>query len=343
MSDDLTPLLSELAEQPDERPPPGLDDAVLAAITGRRRRSWRGPASAAAIVALAAVLLGTLLRPGPPELVLTEGRQHVEGTARLLVPGAEVAIDGAAVVVVEPGPGALRREGQEVAMDATHALAAAAGAVVTVVVMQGSAHIFPTEREAVVVQAGAQHTLRPEGAPPVAARAPEERSPPAQVDDQLGALEEEVARLRFENTVVKGQLSAHMGEPIPWPEHVSAAVSPGGFEERLAAAVAEVEGLELTELRCEEYPCMAVITGVGDEAELHGSVAAMEEALRDAIPEEDVAAMILAGIDQSDGADAVLTLSVAALDKPEDGRADPAVTERVEQRFRQATDELAGR
>ncbi len=341
-------LPAGLAALGDDAPPPGLDAAVLAQVSdplpARRAPSWTHLALAAAAAAALALLAPTWLDQRTT-LTLLDGRQEVRGHAEVLVPGARVEVDGVALVDVEPASARTRSAVQEDPMK-THLLSAAAGAALTVAVIEGSAWIWPdAEATPIEVKAGDTHVV-PAAAP---AAAPRPAVRPAavasaavddHVQDYIDGLEAEVARLTFENTLVKGQLETHTGVAQPWPEDVHPLVRPEAFTARLTEAVAGIEGATLHDVRCDEYPCLGIVTATGAEPQLKQMIVAIAQAMEAGAPDGELGNMISAGISKdSDDPDdpGILTLGVATMDAREGGQdSDP----RLQQRMVDAEDEV---
>lgn len=251
-----------LAELPDPTPPRHLDEAVLS--SARRPRPWLLLPWALAAAALLAVLAWP--RRDPPSAVLLEGRQVVEGHVTVLAGDLPVEVRGRAEISVEPPAGALRESDQEVSEMTIHTLAAAlTGAAVTVAVYEGSALINPGAEDAVALAAGETHTTAPPAAPQqravVTRAAPEDLSGASreELEARVSALEEELAAARFEQQVASGRLTAHEGEPQEWPEGLPEAFTAGPYEQALAEAFEGAEGMELVEVDCSEFPCLAIV------------------------------------------------------------------------------------
>lgn len=81
----------------------------------------------------------------------------------------------------------------------------------------------------------------------------------AEVHDRLDALQIEADRLAAAATVLAG-------EPVPWPDDAPEAVREPAVRARLEAAAAAIgDGFALRELRCDEYPCIAIYHQLGEE------------------------------------------------------------------------------
>jgi hypothetical protein len=279
----LQQLSGDLAELPEEAPPPGLDDAVLAALdrsadarvtpTANPRWGW---AAGGLLLAAAALLALWLRAPAPTVMHVVAGDQLVDGVVAVMVGDNRVEIDGLARITVEPAGGVAREWGPnpEDSMTRTQTLAAvgaaAAGAVLTVAVYEGSAVIYDAEASPTVLQAGETHATGPTtpAAAPRGIPVPPERPLPAgateaqtiaHLRDRVDELEEALQQAEFTGALAQGQLVAHMGEPQQWPDDVRPELQPDLFEERLNAALEANPEANLVELDCSEYPCIAVI------------------------------------------------------------------------------------
>ena len=272
--DDLTDALRDL---PDEVPvPEHLDARVLALATTRRRGpGWVGLALSATGGALATAAVAALLlagTPAPGEYRLIEGIETVRGDGvMLLAGGVWVQIDGEAHITVEPRDGTARRDSPEVNMGASHWLAAAGGAAVTVVVITGAAMVWPEGGMGPLeLRAGESWTSEEAGGPvggptPLAIRlSPDSAAGAAALSGDLegatqAALAAEVQRLRTEAALMRGQLERYQGTPEPWPDQVPADLEPTNFEATIEDVLKDMPDVELVRLDCDEYPCLAVV------------------------------------------------------------------------------------
>ncbi|MCA9495077.1 MAG: hypothetical protein KC621_34350, partial [Myxococcales bacterium] len=260
-------LGAELTTLPEEAPPPHLDARVLGRSRPRRSApGWLLPGAAAlAAVALVAVGLGEV---EPTTVVVEQGTQLVQGRAEVLAGGIPVSVDGSVRISVEPDGALVRVSPSEDPMMKTvgaGVAGAALGALVTVVVTEGSAtvggdapiELGPGERK--VVQVGGPRIERV--AAPIALPAgatDAERVAALQAENE--ALRAELEELRFSEGVARGQLAASQGDPSEWPDEVPAGFAPEAFEANLRAAIAQFPGVEVHALDCGEYPCVAALT-----------------------------------------------------------------------------------
>ncbi|MCB9797687.1 MAG: hypothetical protein H6741_33775 [Alphaproteobacteria bacterium] len=291
--------------------------------------------------ALLALTAWGLRAPEPEALTLLAGDQLVEGRARVLAAGSlPIDVDGRALVRVHPNLTPSPEEDPEMML--REIMAAAAGAAITVAVYEGTASFLPGPEEApVVVAAGEQVHVDAEGRPAgpqrrvvqVVAPAEGERPAPSTLaEDDLRA---EVEALRFENTLLRGQVRAAQGVVQDWPEGTPAALEGPALEVGLAEALG-AHG-ELLELDCAEYPCIASIQlarGYDREA-LEGALGAFKDGVKAEAGLDELGMML--GIAESrtseDGEpDGV---AVLALLQPDD-LGDPDLTERLHTREREA-------
>lgn len=249
----ISGLPGALAALPLEAPPDTLRVAsnTLPVASAPRRRPVFALASAAALAA--AALLAVLTR-APPTVALDAGEIQTDGAALVHVPGGRVEADGKIRVTVEPPEGLRRGVGVEAPMK-THLLSAAAGAAITVAVLEGKARFVPERGEPVELSAGQTHHTGPSPAP-----APEDRAGfQATPTDAAGraALEDQVKALELQLAVARGQLAQVEGTQQPWPEKLAAALRPDAFEGTARGVATAVPGTRLIRVDCEEYPCVA--------------------------------------------------------------------------------------
>ncbi len=168
--------------------------------------------------------------------ILDDLRVDVRGRARL-----------------EPSDPAERVSGQEREMYRSHLIAFAAGAALTLVVEHG---------EALVTNGGAENVVSAGSSYPVPQREPspgEGGAAPSEVEalrQENQRMSERVAAL--ERVAAPGAGSPGAVSPIPWPELVPPGLAAAPFRQLAADAAAEVEGAELVEVDCAEFPCIAV-------------------------------------------------------------------------------------
>lgn len=262
-------LPEALADLPEEAPPPALDRKVLAAAkpaVGRSRSGWLAVAGWAVAAAAAVVALW----PDPqPELILAAGHQWVDGEALLRAGDQLIEIDGAALVTVEPSGGVARGAGAEVEMSAREAVVGAlAGAVVTVAVYEGTARLWPASGDATAAEVVAAGEVRQVGASGPERQVRLSKAPAGETPEQAVArltaerdqLAQALEEARFEGALTRGQLAQHQGEPIPWDDAIPAAFGPEAVEKGITAFLADHPELELANLDCDEFPCIATFS-----------------------------------------------------------------------------------
>ncbi|MBT3222047.1 MAG: hypothetical protein HN348_23485 [Proteobacteria bacterium] len=232
----MAALPNALHSLPDTRAPVQLDKLVVrqrAAMvekhsTGRWHFGW--PAllrrfGSGTVLAAAAVGLFALGRLTYTDATVTlqMGSNRVEGYATLFAADTRVVVDGVAVVSVEPSRTSHRSATyQEEIMKGTHPITALAGSALTVVVLEGSALLYPEDTWSDPVEILAGETYR--------IRADETRSAPDRVaevpfvsveHDRVTELEGQVKTLQFENAIMKGQLATYRSDGrSEWPAEV---------------------------------------------------------------------------------------------------------------------------
>ena len=312
---ELRALSAGLDALPDAiTPPPALDAAVAEALTAspaapsepsppRPRLALWGALAAAAGLLL--VMAGPWSSPLPARLTLAGGAQLVEGdsVAVATLSGAEVTVSGKALISVEPHDAGLREGGQmpptEDELMTKYLLSAAAGAVLTVAVYEGTAEVTPPDGgDAVTVSAGEQQVFASAGEEGmsrpqrrVVVRRPgggsEDGAPQtvAELEAEVEALRRHVAALELERDLQEGALKAMEGEPQPWPEDgVAEAFAEPGFTSRLEELVSGNPDLELLGVDCEEFPCMAVLR---DHSSEEGWMRGLHQDVSGQWPDED--------------------------------------------------------
>ena len=357
MLEDLPADLAELSSA--ETPPADLDARVLAAHTRpapvaarptHRRSPWPALALAAGLLLAAGPGLGWALSVDEPvQVTIADGRHRITGDAVEVLAGTtRVEVRGDAWVTVEPGHDPARRSGQEDRMDKSHVLSAAGGAVVTIAVVSGVALLWPDAQAdaPVTVAAGETRTIGERsagddaGGEVVVDKTPRPAGLTPEVAAFVDQLEQDNARLRFENQLMKGQLAVG-SEPIPWPDDLPAALRPERFAESASQAIAGVEGLEFVQEDCAEYPCL-VVARVKDGLEPAAAQAALHqlgERLGDLLGGEDARTFLsVAKVSDDEGGEDTLAVAGVA----PGGRDDisDGLTERMMQRVQGLEQEL---
>jgi hypothetical protein len=276
----MSSLPDDLAALPQPAPPPALDQAIIdrwavpaprEVIAGEetdepvpvapppaRSRPWL----LLVPVALAAAVFGALLVPtSPAQVRVSLGTQHVEGEVHVLAGDTTVDLDGVADVIVEPGDLHARAEDP---MNRSHLLSAAAGSVVTVVVMEGVAVVHEGDTPAVTVHAGERRTTGGTAAPTSVAA---DGGATGDTEARITALEAELQDLRLRYAMVKGQLDGRLGQPLDFPPDLPVGYRPQEFDSRARLVVENVPGTELVRTECEEYPCVAYYKSTSGDAQ----------------------------------------------------------------------------
>ena len=288
-------LPDQLAALPDALPdPPALRPGHAHTTSGFAPR-WAWVAVAGLAAALAVAVGPLAFAPGPAHLQMEHGAQTIEGVSSVHIGSLRVDVAGEARISVEPATADGRSAEQEDPMK-PHLPSAiggvAAGALVTVAVVQGTALVYPAEGVSPVeVQAGQVHRQAVEGdvgpqpvrrvvrAPSAAAAvAPEQVKHAApEVSAYIGALEEELEAARVKNAVLEGQLAARDGTPVDWPTNLPDGLTSDRFEATFQAVAGDVDGLTLDRVDCSEYPCIAVFQGdMEPDAVRHAAEAAQQ-------------------------------------------------------------------
>ncbi|TNE85462.1 MAG: hypothetical protein EP330_25600 [Deltaproteobacteria bacterium] len=240
-------LGAELDALPLPRLPAALVDTVVASPGRRRSPMW----GAVAIAAAALLVLPWLRTPTPTRITLSPGSHLIDGNALVSVGDDTVTIDGRArLELAEEEPMKLAVAG------------AAAGALLTVAVYEGSARIAGPSGE--VQLAAGEDWQAP---PPTAVKRVVHGGAPsgpvvsvATLDECKQSVDELSAGLeqaQMEAAFLRGQLATHEGDPVPWPADVPEALLPDNLE---AAFVDAFEGIgAIVSMDCEEYPCIVVV------------------------------------------------------------------------------------
>ncbi|MEY3211158.1 MAG: hypothetical protein RIT28_1639, partial [Pseudomonadota bacterium] len=130
----------------------------------------------------------------------------------------------------------------------------------------------------------------------------------------------ELARLRFENDVLRGQLRAAEGAEQPWPKDAPDALREPSFGRSVQASLDD--DMRLIELDCGEFPCIAFVE-MPDEADRSESVVQRLQAQLKPAVGEDMGVMAMErGYRTTNGTGRVLALAVspASLMNEESGK-----------------------
>ncbi len=310
-------VLADLAGLSPTLPPPAhlavpTADAPPTTRTTAPTRPVPLPWVLAGAAAAAALLLA--LRPTPAATIVTDADGAVlDGRIDLnLASGHSLELDGRGrIATTPPDPEApvLR-----------HPLAAAAGgALLTVAIYEGSALLRGPDG-AVELQAGdsrtvdvdtpaPQRVVRVADGPAPASGAPAGAA--TSTEEELARLRAENEALRFENALVKGNLTAHEGQPMAWPDDLPERLRPDGFAAMVEAAVADVEGVELVEVDCAEFPCIGVLRSTEAGPGWEEQASAVPKGLAADLG-EDYGAMVMAR-GEDDGTGPVMLMGFALM------------------------------
>lgn len=227
--------------------PAGHQRPLAAPRPTSSQRASRVPSSWLPVaLPLAAALVGAVLgrMTAPP--------------ATVELPGHQLTVDGTVSIA------------QEQDMNRT-TKAAAAG--LTVALISGSAWLSSDMADASAVELDTTPVrLAAPPAPPAPPRAPTPPAPPA--DDGSA---DRIAQLEFENTLLRGALERHEGQPRSFPSDYPGDLLPAAFEASVRPLVDLEEDLDLVGVDCAEYPCVAWVEAMGDkEAEWSGRLSSLK-------------------------------------------------------------------
>ena len=167
---------------------------------------------------------------------------------------------------------------------ATHTLSALAGAALTVTVLEGRATYHPNGgAEPTVLHAGDQISVGAPVTPRPPPPAPKVETPatvPA-LQARVSELEHQLAEAQFTRSLASGALVAMQGEPVPWPADAPAAARPEGFRANIDAFLADHPDMGMIAIDCDEFPCLAVLSGKVGDAEPREIATALHDGLLD--------------------------------------------------------------
>ncbi|MCO4745464.1 MAG: hypothetical protein KC912_11800 [Proteobacteria bacterium] len=235
--------------------PADLVDAVLADDAPAAERSRRGWWLGAAGTLAAAAALLVALTPSPARIELGPGSHLIEGHALVVVGDSTATVDGRARFELVPGT---PEEHMKPAL-----IGAAAGALLTVSVYEGTARLSGPAGKAEVAAGETWSAPQAKGAAPVPKPAGGSALPVVSVatlDECRSSVEElsvGLEQAQMEAAFLRGQLATHEGDPVPWPEDVPEGLQPDNLEAAFAMAF---EGIgTIVSMDCEEYPCIVVV------------------------------------------------------------------------------------
>jgi hypothetical protein len=329
-------LPSDLAALPLRPRPEGLPSPV-------RAGGWGAPAWFGVGALAAAALLFALTTHATPSVVPSVGEQAYDGTLDVLLPQGRLHVDGVVDLIVEPAEGVVREQGStEDPMNRTHLVAALAGAAITVAVVEGHATLYPDEGAApLTLHAGERRALPSADGAHLrgAASARDDLRTPRSRADLPTEPTARVAALQAENDALREalastqrlvdeqqlQLASTHGKPSPWPSDVAPAWQPDAVRAR-AEAAAKANGATVQAVDCDEYPCVVAfdIPVGADPNSGQAAAHAIQEALNPVGPGGDASAMQMMQV-RDDGSGAIATLVAGFL--PSDvGPNDPVQT-----------------
>lgn len=214
----------------------------------------------------------------------------------------------------------------------THLLSAAAGAAITVAVLEGKARFVPDQGAPVELSAGQTHQTGPAPTPAPADRAGFQATP----TDAAGraALEEQVKGLELQLAVARGQLAQIEGTQQPWPAELPAALRPAAFEGTARGVATAVPGTTLVRVDCDEYPCVAFFETSDPNP---GWGQKLSEAMQAAVGEDGGVWQQASIVDGDDGPRGVSGLAVSPDAEPDEAR---AIGRRLQTRVEPVMEEL---
>ncbi len=322
---DLEALPPELAA---ELPP--VDALRPAAQERPPTWRWRSAALATGLLVAAALLL--TVRPPPPTAMSVAGDETlVDGHLALTLPDhTAIDIDGRAALRHAPPTGTSPSPTTREPTMIRHALTgAAAGSLLTVAVYEGRATISGPDQAPVELHAGEQRTLQvapPAASPASVAPTTTTRTTGAtgsagtDLDAELARLQAENDQLRLENALVKGSLAAHEGTELPWPDDLPASLRAEGFEAAATAAAEGVEGVELVDVDCSEFPCIGVLHSDNTDPGWEQDASGVAEAIADELG--DGYGVVAMGRGEDDGSGAIMLLGFSVVPEGYDPQAD---------------------
>ena len=154
-------------------------------------------------------------------------------------------------------------------MEWKHVAAAAAGALVTVAVYEGTAQVG----EGGDTVSSGEHWSNVDGPPPEQPRVVrrhlggeglESEDDPEVLRARIAELEDQLALKDFEGAIQRGRIAAVEGRAQPWPGDLPPVMRPDAFERRLREEMTSRDELDLLEINCDEYPCYAIIEAEPD-------------------------------------------------------------------------------
>jgi hypothetical protein len=298
---------------PTDSPPPGLDAEVLRRLQAPPVPSDPVPERPRRAGTIAWVALG--MAAG---VLLSLGARlvTVEPTQTLQLESGTVTVEGDQVVAA--GPARVHVDGR--------AQLSATPRWVEVHVLDGRARV-ESDLGVTWIYSGETRRVGDAGRPGRPA-------PPPAISEDLEELRGEIAVLREQSATdqkmldaAKGRLALLEGTPQSWPSDVVDALRPKAFAAHAADVASRLDGFRVTDVICDEYPCIAVFAGPPKTAA--AQVDALIEAMQEGAPEgADRWQTRAERVDDARGPDLlVLALSVA------NGPAAPDLDARVKYRL----------
>lgn len=246
--------------------PPVVEVPVVPAAARKRdnlRAESRFTKVAAYLFAVAASLaLGMWIGRAGTEPTVRLGLEQnvVEGRVVLNVGDTRITADGKIRLVMEPAGTAARGSSVEnPPMNYTHAVAALAGATLTLIVDRGHAELTGPDGQITRLTAGQRQELPLPDGEEVPEVSPALGGGNAAQAARIGELQREIDRLKLEQTFTKGQLVRATGAHQPFPSGLAEPFTPAGFRARLDAALAQSPEVSVEQVDCDEYPCLAFL------------------------------------------------------------------------------------
>ena len=146
---------------------------------------------------------------------------------------------------------------------------------------------------------------------------------PTQVQSYIQSLEDKVDELEMQNTLITAQLAGTGGQALAWPPDIAAAFQDEGFREAIQKAAEADDGVELADVDCSEYPCMAYFEIADPEQGMHERIKGVTGALQEGLGGEDAGIMAMAMHEKNDDGPGTAVLALAAFPKSEEGGPPP--------------------
>jgi hypothetical protein len=247
----LSGWIDDLSHLDDLPVPAALDAAVLGAagpavvIPSRRAIPW-GP-----LVGLAAAAVALfVLSPVPLQVTLQGDQLQLTGDGALMIDDVQVDIDGITIV-------ALEATGPQISVEQGTATLTTPGDLPKV--LSSGQHVLITGQQ--LLSSGSQHQLTRNLSLQVAATQASTDSigEISRLRARITELETALATSQTVGSFVQGQLVATRGEAVPWPEMVEPGMEPDLFHAAVLDTMDGVQDIEVQDVDCSEYPCLALL------------------------------------------------------------------------------------